>query len=87
MRDLRVQRPQAADGYYRFHKAKIGHRFLGFLGDFGFKTDEAIAYNYYAAYYLGGPLNPITEWQHDLDESYLERWTEKPKASGFLRRV
>ena len=56
---------------------EAGHRFLGFLGEFGFKSYEAVAYNYYATYYLGGPLNQITEWQHDLNESYLEHWEHK----------
>jgi hypothetical protein len=77
-------------GYYRPIAKKGEHRFLPSLGKFGFKSDEAAAYNYFASYYLGGPLNRITEWQHDLDERYLERWTEKEgkaKANGFKRRI
>jgi hypothetical protein len=111
---LIIRRPEPSANYYRIPRTKTGHRFLGFLGEFGFKSDEAVAYNYYAAYYLNKPqrnfllhvppsyslpgtierfpLNRITEWQHDLDERYLERWTEeeakrKAKANGFRRRL
>jgi hypothetical protein len=66
-------------------RVEAGHRFLGFLGEFGFRSDQAIAYNYYASYYLGGALNRITEWQHDLDESYLERWEEKHTRPKWRR--
>jgi hypothetical protein len=88
--DLIFRRPEPATGYYRPTPKKVEHRFLPSLGKFGFKSDEAVAYNYYAAYYLGGPLNRITEWQHDLDERYLERWKKakvKAKANGFKRRL
>jgi hypothetical protein len=61
------------------------HRFMPSLGEFGFKSAEAVAYNYYAAYYLGGKLNRITEWQHDLDEGYLERWEEKDRKPKWRR--
>ena len=79
---------ETLDGHYRIPIASLWpteHRFLGFLGEFGFKSDEAVAYNYYAAYYLGGKLNCITEWQHDLDESYLERWEEKHTRPKWRR--
>jgi hypothetical protein len=85
MKDLIVRRPEPADGYYRFIGKKGEHRFLPSLGKFGFKSDEAVAYNYYAAYYLGGPLNRIIEWQHDLDESYLQRWEEKYRRPAWRR--
>jgi hypothetical protein len=90
--DLIVRRPEPAAGYYRPMPKKGEHRSLTYLGKFEFKSDEAVAYNYYAAYYLGGPLNRTTEWQHDLDERYLERWTEeeakrKAKTNGFKRRL
>jgi hypothetical protein len=96
---LIIRRPEPSADYYRIPRTKTGYRFLRFLGEFGFKSDEAVAYNYYAAYYLSKPrrnyllhvppsyglgleterfpLNRVTEWQHDLDESYLERWEEK----------
>jgi hypothetical protein len=83
--DLIIRRPEPAARYYRLPTAKIEHRFLGFLGEFGFKSDEAVAYNYYAAHYLGGKLNRITEWQHDLDESYLQRWEEKYRRPAWRR--
>jgi hypothetical protein len=64
---------------------EAGHRFLGFLGEFGFKADEAVAYNYYAGWYLGGPLNRIIRWQHDLDESYLKCWEHKDTKPKWRR--
>jgi hypothetical protein len=84
---LIIRRPEPSADYYRIpaNLWKTEHRFLGFLGKFGFKSDEAVAYNYYAAYYLGGKLNHITEWQHDLDESYLERWQEKDRRPKWRR--
>ena len=84
---VRPAAPDPAARYYRIPKAKTEHRFLGFLGEFGFKSDEGVAYNYYAAYYLGGKLNRITEWQHDLDERYLERWTEEERRKPSWRRI
>jgi hypothetical protein len=81
-----VRKKETVDRYYRIPKLwTTEHRFLGLLGQFGFKSDEAVAYNYYAAYYLGGKLNRITGWQHDLDESYLQRWEEKDRRR-MLRR-
>ena len=84
--DLMFRRPEPAAGYYRPIPKKGEHRFLTYLGKFGFKSDQAVAYNYFASYYLGGPLNRITEWQHDLDESYLERWEAKD-GRRTLRRM
>ena len=108
---ITVRSKETLDGYYRIpaNLSKTGYRFLKFLGEFGFKSDEAVAYNYYAAYYLNKPqrnfllhvppsyslpgtierfpLNRITEWQHDLDESYLKRWEEKERPKPSWRRM
>jgi hypothetical protein len=73
-----VRSRETSDGHRRLptNLWKTEHRFLPSLGKFGFRSDEAVAYNYHAAYYLGGKLNRITEWQHDLDENYLEHWRQ-----------